>query len=169
MRPIVLAAAFVLAAVSGSAAAQVYKWTDENGKVHYGDKPQGARPAAKVAAPASGVQPANAGSAASAEECHTITCQGMRAEERRRAAQAEEQKRNTQAARSQLRSTPSGPSAAERERAAAVEKCKANRGVDCDKPGAINQWVQQDRPMTAQQQRDAVAARQAREAAARRY
>ena len=59
--------------------------------------------------------------------------------------------------------------AAERERAAAVEKCKANRGVDCDKPGAINQWVQQDRPMTAEQQRAAIAARNAREAAARRY
>lgn len=165
MRPIVLAAC-VLAAVSGPAGAQVYKWTDENGKVHYGDKPQGAKPATKIAAPA---QPASAGGAASLEECHTITCQGMRAEERKRAAQAEEQKRNAAAAPTPTRAAPAGPSAAERERAAAVEKCKVNRGVDCDKPAAINQWVQQDRPMTAQQQRDAVAARNAREAAARRY
>jgi Domain of unknown function (DUF4124) len=75
-----LTIACALLAVSGPAAAQVYKWTDENGKVHY--------------------------------------------------------------------------------------------GVDCDKPGAINQWVQQDRPMTAEQQRAAVAARNARnarETAARRY
>jgi hypothetical protein len=166
MRPIVLAAACILAAVSWPAGAQVYKWTDENGKVHYGDKPQGAKPATKIAAPA---QPASGAGTASLEECHSITCQGMRAEERKRAAQTEEQKRNAAAARTQSRSvTPSGPPAAGRERAAAVEKCKANRGVDCDKPAAINQWVQQDRPMTAQQQRDAVAARNAREAAARR-
>lgn len=168
MRSIVLATALVLTAASGPVAAQVYKWTDENGKVHYGDKPQGTRPATAIAPPAS--SPAPAGGTNSLEECHTITCQGMRAEERKRAAQAEEQKRNAAAARAQSRTaTPSGPSAAERERAAAVEKCKANRGVDCDNPAAINQWVQQDRPMTAEQRRAAVAARNAREAAARRY
>jgi hypothetical protein len=168
MRPIVLAAAFLLAAASGPVGAQVYKWTDENGKVHYGDKPQGTRPATAIASPARA--PAPAGGASSLEECHTITCQGMRAEERKRAAQAEEQRRNAAAARTQSRTAAqSGPSAAERERAAAVEKCKANRGVDCDKPAAINQWVQQDRPMTAEQRRAAVAARNAREAAARRY
>jgi hypothetical protein len=161
--------ACALLAVSGPAAAQVYKWTDANGKVHYGDKPQGAKAATTIATPATGTQPAGSAASSSLDDCHTITCQGMRAEQQKRAAQKEDSKR-AQTAGTQQRSTPSsGPSAAERERAAAVDKCKANRGVDCDKPGAINQWVQQDRPMTAEQQRAAVAARNAREAAARRY
>jgi hypothetical protein len=168
MHRIALTVACALLAVSWPAVAQVYKWTDENGKVHYGDKPQGAKAATTIAAPASGAQPAGAGGAASLEECHTITCQGMRAEQQKRAAQTEEQQRNAAAAGSQLRSgSSSGPSAAERERAAAVDKCKANRGVDCDKPAAVNQWVQQDRPLTREQQQAAVNARNAREAARR--
>jgi hypothetical protein len=93
----------------------------------------------------------------------------MRAEQQKRAAPKEESKRAQTAGTQQRATTSTGPTAAERERAAAVDKCKANRGVDCDKPGAINQWVQQDRPMTAEQQRAAVAVRNAREAAARRY
>jgi Domain of unknown function (DUF4124) len=166
MHRIALTVACALLAVSSPAVAQVYKWTDENGKVHYGDKPQGAKAATTIAPPASGAQPAGAGGAASLEECHTITCQGMRAEQQKRAAPGAASNR----AQAQQRSTAStGPSAAERERATAVDKCKSNRGVDCDKPGAINQWVQQDRPMTAEQQRAAVNARNAREAAARRY
>jgi Domain of unknown function (DUF4124) len=164
-----LTIACALLVVSGPAAAQVYKWTDENGKVHYGDKPQGAKPATKIATPATGTQPAGTAASSSLDDCHTITCQGMRAEQQKRAAQKEESKR-AQSAGTQQRSTPSsGPSAAERERAAAVRLALVDRGVDCDKPGAINQWVQQDRPMTAEQQRAAVAARNAREAAARRY
>ena len=166
-----LTIACALLAVSGPAAAQVYKWTDENGKVHYGDKPQGAKAATTIATPATGTQPAGA-AAGNLDDCHTITCQGMRAEQQKRAAQKEESKRAQTAGTLQRSTTSNGPSAAERERAAAVEKCKANRGVDCDKPGAINQWVQQDRPMTAEQQRAAVAARNARnarETAARRY
>lgn len=163
-----LTSACALLALSGPAAAQVYKWTDENGKVHYGDKPQGAKAVTTIATPAAGTQPAGA-AAGSLDDCHTITCQGMRAEQQKRAAQKEESKRAQTARAPQGAAASSGPSAAERERAAAVDKCKANRGVDCDKPSAINQWVQQDRPMTAEQQRAAVVARNAREAAARRY
>jgi hypothetical protein len=166
-----LTTAFALLAASGPAAAQVYKWTDENGKVHYGDKPQGAKAATTIAAPPPVAPPAGAAGSGSLESCHTITCQGLRADQQKRAAQSDESKR-AQSARTQQRATASsGPSAAERERAAAVDKCKANRGVDCDKPGAINQWVQQDRPLTREQQQAAVNARNARNAreAARRY
>lgn len=48
-------------------------------------------------------------------------------------------------------------------RARALERCKANRGVDCDDPKALRQWVSEERPMTAEQQQRAVAARRARE------
>lgn len=159
-----------LLAVAGPAAAQVYKWTDESGKVHYGDKPQGAKAATTIAPPATGTQPAGAVSG-SLDDCHTITCQGMRAEQQKRAAQKEESKRAQTAGTQQRATTSTGPTAAERERAAAIDKCKANRGVDCDKPGAINQWVQQDRPLTREQQQAAVNARNARQQreAMRRY
>lgn len=171
MHRIALTIACALLALSWPAAAQVYKWTDENGKVHYGDKPQGARAATTIAAPATGAQPAGAAASGSLDDCHTITCQGMRADQQRRAAQSEESKR-VQSAQTQQRSTvSSGPSAAERERAAAIDKCNANRGVDCDRPSAINQWVQQDRPLTREQQQEAVNARNARQQreAMRRY
>jgi hypothetical protein len=155
--------ACVLLGCALPAGAQVYKWTDENGKVHYGDKPQGARPATTVKGPAAGPQSGPSGGAASLEECHTITCQGMRADQQKRAAEAEQRKRAPASAQAKPRATPAtGPSAAERERAAAMEKCKANRGVDCDKPSGLNPWIQQDRPMTAEQQRAAVAARNER-------
>ena len=165
-----LTSACALLVLSGPAAAQVYKWTDENGKVHYGDKPQGAKAVTTIATPAAGTQPAGA-AAGSLDDCHTITCQGMRADQQKRAAQSEESKR-AQSAQTQQRATvSSGPSAAERERAAAIDKCNANRGVDCDKPSAINQWVQQDRPLTREQQQEAVNARNARQQreAMRRY
>ena len=170
MHRIALIFACALFTVSGPAAAQVYKWTDENGKVHYGDKPQGAKAATTIAPPATGTQPAGAASG-SLDDCHTITCQGMRAEQQKRAAQKEESKRAQAARAPQGAAASSGPSAAERERAAAVERCKANRGVDCDKPTAINQWVQQDRPLTREQQQAAVNARNARQQreAMRRY
>jgi len=165
-----LTSACALLVLSGPAAAQVYKWTDENGKVHYGDKPQGAKAVTTIATPAAGTQPAGA-AAGSLDDCHTITCQGMRAEQQKRAAQKEESKRAQTAGTQQRATTSTGPTAAERERAAAVDKCKANRGVDCDKPSAINQWVQQDRPLTREQQQAAINARNARQQreAMRRY
>jgi hypothetical protein len=152
----VLTCAFLT--VAFPAAAQVYKWTDENGKVHYGDKPSGAKAATTIAAPATGTQ-----AAGSLDDCHTITCQSMRADQQKRAAQKEESKRAPTARAPQGSTAASGPPAAERERAAAVEKCKANRGVDCDKPSTINQWVQQDRPLTREQQQAAINARNVRQ------
>ena len=69
-----------LAVVSLTASAQIYKWTDAQGKTHFSNvaPPQGVKatvvdPNAKegAAAPASG-------------ECYTIRCQGERLEERQR-------------------------------------------------------------------------------------
>ena len=54
------------------------------------------------------------------------------------------------------------PSAAEL-RARAVERCKANRGVDCESPQGLEEWLRQEQPMTEQQRRSAAAARLRRE------
>jgi len=48
-------------------------------------------------------------------------------------------------------------------RARALERCTSNRGVDCDDPKALRQWVNEERPMTAGEQQRAVAARRARD------
>jgi hypothetical protein len=54
------------------------------------------------------------------------------------------------------------PSAADL-RARAVERCKANRGVDCESPQGLEEWVRQEQPMTPQQRQSAAAARLHRE------
>lgn len=49
----------------------------------------------------------------------------------------------------------------------AVERCKSQRGVDCDSPGGQREWVQQERPISRQEQINAAAARRHREQCAR--
>lgn len=44
----------MLALAAGTATAQVYKWTDEKGRVHYGEKPPPDKPAARIVTPPSG-------------------------------------------------------------------------------------------------------------------
>jgi hypothetical protein len=180
------------------AAGQAYKWVDENGKTHYGDKPPAQAPKTTVAPPVSSGAPASGGATGSGnvprrfsecvsqacekvsradptcrtslcqeamslpDDCHTITCQGKRAEIDKRIAQMDQAKRDS-AARSAQRSTtttqqPGGDAA----RARAYERCKANRGVDCDTARGLAPWLREDRPITPEQQRAAAAARRAR-------
>lgn len=83
--------AFVLLLGFGThASAQIYKWTDAQGRVHFSNQspPQGVKaivvdPSAKEVPPAP---------AAEGKECHTIRCQGERLEERERQRAALEQK-----------------------------------------------------------------------------
>ena len=49
----------------------------------------------------------------------------------------------------------------------AKQKCEANHGVDCNSSEGLKEWVEQDRPMTAEQQRAAAAARLKREQCAK--
>jgi hypothetical protein len=83
LRPLLLIVA-VLAA--GSAAAQTYRWVDQNGKVHYSNiqPPKGVQ--ATVVDPDSKAGPP----AAESGECYTIRCQGERMEERQRRRDAED-------------------------------------------------------------------------------
>jgi hypothetical protein len=46
-------AACIWLAMTGAASAQVYKWVDEHGKIHYGDRPPDEERASKLAAPKS--------------------------------------------------------------------------------------------------------------------
>ena len=81
-----IAVLIALALLSLPASAQIYKWTDANGKTHFSNvaPPQGVKatvvdPSAKEGAPSP-----------ETSECYTVRCQGERMEERqRRREQAE--------------------------------------------------------------------------------
>lgn len=64
--------------LSTDAAAQVYKWRDARGVVHYGEKPPAGTAAAAVDARPYGVETGEP------PACHTILCQGARMEEQKR-------------------------------------------------------------------------------------
>ena len=81
---------FLLLALSAPASAQIYRWTDADGRTNFSNTPppQGVKstivdPNAKEGPPA-----------AESTECHTIRCQGERLEER-------ERKRSTEQAKAQ--------------------------------------------------------------------
>jgi hypothetical protein len=81
-----LATLLVLAALAAPAAAQIYRWTDAEGKVHFSNTtpPPGVK-ATVVDPNAKEVPPAP-----ESTECYTIRCQGERMEERQRRREAEE-------------------------------------------------------------------------------
>jgi hypothetical protein len=180
---------------------QAYKWVDDKGVTHYGDKPPAQNPATQVAPPTSSAAPAPTAGAGSSDppsrfsecrsqacesvwrvdptcrtslcqeamslpdDCHTITCQAKRAEIKKRVAQIDQAKRDS-AARSAQRSTTSSTTQAQSAEAAlrarAYERCKANRGVDCDTQSGLMPWLRAERPITPEEQRAAAAARRAR-------
>jgi hypothetical protein len=75
-------------AAAGSAAAQIYRWTDASGRVHFSNAapPPGAN-AVVVDPDARQVPPGP-----ESTECHTIRCQGERLEERTRRREAEQER-----------------------------------------------------------------------------
>jgi hypothetical protein len=78
---IVLALVFALACAP--AAAQIYRWTDQNGNVHYSNQKPPEGVAATVIDESAG-QAGQASPPAESKECYTIRCQGERMEERQR-------------------------------------------------------------------------------------
>ncbi|MGH9579249.1 MAG: DUF4124 domain-containing protein, partial [Terriglobales bacterium] len=175
-----------------------YKWVDDKGVTHYGDKPPAQKPATEVAPPPSPGGSAPGGAAVAGDpprrfsecvsqacekvfrvdptcrtslcqeamslpdNCHTITCQAKRAEIEKRIAQMDQAKRDPAARSTQRSTTPSATQSGDAARARAQERCKANRGVDCESAQGLARWIREDRPITPQQQRDAAAARRAR-------
>ena len=76
-------ALIVMLALAGAAGAQqrAYKWTDEKGGVHYGEKPPPNVRATPVDTQPYGVEAGDA-------QCHTIACQGEKLEADRRSQAA---------------------------------------------------------------------------------
>jgi hypothetical protein len=78
----------VLAAASAPAAAQIYRWVDANGVVHYSNT----KPPKEVKVTVFDADAKEAPPSADSTECHTIRCQGERMEERQRRRDADEAK-----------------------------------------------------------------------------
>ena len=74
--------AMLLAA--SSASAQMYKWTDKDGKVRYGDAPPPGAKTSSVKAPASGAAPAPASAAGDAKKKGPLTAAEQEQEFRKR-------------------------------------------------------------------------------------
>jgi hypothetical protein len=70
--------ALLLALVSASAAAQVYRWVDKSGTVHYSNE----QPAAEVEATQLPIDAKAGPPSADTQECYSVRCQGERMEER---------------------------------------------------------------------------------------
>jgi len=95
--------ALLLAAAAGSAPAQIYRWTDASGRVHFSntEPPPGTK--AVVVDPNARQVPPGPESA----ECYTIRCQGERMEERNRKRESEQAR--TAAEREALERTAAVP------------------------------------------------------------
>ena len=84
----------LLMGASFAASAQIYRWTDAQGRVNFSNTPPPAGTQAVVVDPNAKEGPPSADSA----ECYTIRCQGERMEERERRREAELAKETAQRA-----------------------------------------------------------------------
>jgi len=50
---------------------------------------------------------------------------------------------------------------AQKRRERAITRCRENRGVDCDSPDGLKEWIQQERPITDEERARAAGARRA--------
>jgi hypothetical protein len=121
--PLVVAVSTLLLVIGSTCGAEVYKWVDENGVTNYGSAPPPDRKARQLPKDAPGLTivpatpPPAASAAASGKDGNSTDDRIDRLErelelERARRASASE--------------------AAADERRAAIERCEANRGIDCD-------------------------------------
>ena len=55
------------------------------------------------------------------------------------------------------------PAAQETARDRAIKRCKENRGTDCQSREGLREWLQQEKPLTKEQQQSAAGARRHRE------
>ena len=78
----------ILLTVSAQASAQIYRWTDAEGRTNFSNTPPPQGVKATVVDPNAKEGPP----AAESTECHTIRCQGERLEERERRRVAEQEK-----------------------------------------------------------------------------
>jgi hypothetical protein len=127
--------------LSSTTLAQVYKWIDERGVTHYGDKPPAHHSTTQISIPkeppASERNPANARARCSSDDCGKSNRSDAQSNPPSRARQTTGISSSDQPTTAEL--TPIQK---------AIADCKANRGADCNKPDEIDRWVRQNTPLT---------------------
>ena len=114
--------------------AQINKWVDENGRVHYGDRPPANKPSTTVQIQKS--PPATVQNEASS------VAPGKPSAEQPKAGAAGDSPIDRMKAEQ-----------AQKQRERLIAECKNNRGINCDSPEAVKQMLRDDTPQTAEQQR----------------
>lgn len=139
------------------ATAQVHRWVDEQGRVHYGDRPMGgsgttlriraesatAPSAPPAAAPTGQPSPMSARQAPAPAKPAAATSPPVID---RMLAQQQQQQRAVS-----IGPKPA-PTAQSPGMAALIAQCKANRGVDCDTPQGMRTLQQENTPITREEQ-----------------
>ncbi len=115
------------------APAQINKWVDENGRVHYGDRPPANKPST------------------------TIQIQKSPPTARNEAPNAATGKPSVEPPKAGAAGDPPVDPAkaqeAQKQRERLIVECKNNRGINCDNPEAVKQMQSDDTPQTAEQRR----------------
>lgn len=149
MKPRLATLLLLLLAFSSLGQAQVQRWVDEKGVVHYGDRPPAAANPRAVqlhvtpAAPAASVaKPAAAPAARTPRE--------GRSDSAPRPAAAAPGTIDRMLARNATAGQADHNVAANRQ--SLIAQCKANRGVDCDTPQGIRALEQANTPITREEQ-----------------
>lgn len=144
-----LAAAFVMAL---PAAAQVHRWVDAQGRVHYGDRPLGEtgttlRIRAESATAPVGVPGASAATNARAASPAARTAPATSTTPAPKPSTVDRLIAQQRTAGTAAPPTPQSPGMAQ-----LIAECKANRGVDCETPQGMRRMQQENTAPTREEQ-----------------
>ena len=155
--------------LSSLASGQVYKWTDEQGKVHYGDQPPNQQSSKQIAVQKSAIsnsagtaEPGSGPVEFSADpRCNGSNCVNAAP------PQAPAQRSADTQPNMPIKSERLGSAAEAKQKA--IAKCEANRGAKCKDPDVIRSWIAEDTPITPEEQARAAGERRFREEQERLY
>jgi hypothetical protein len=134
--------------LSTAAVGQVYKWVDARGVTHYGDKPPAHQSTTRIIVP---TEPPQADAHAKRERaagqagCSSSDCRKPDAMDAAKSPPSHAQQKTDVRKADQLTTATLDPTPK------AIADCKANRGVDYDKPAEIQNWVRQNTPPTPEE------------------
>jgi hypothetical protein len=144
------AAAAALAALAPPAAAQVHRWVDAQGRVHYGDRPLGESGTTLRIRPEAATPPAAGSAGAGAAQ---RPAPPPRAAPLGAPAPAPKPATVDRLITQQRAAGPAAPPTARSPgMAQLIAECKANRGVDCETPQGMRRMQQENTPPTSEEQ-----------------
>jgi hypothetical protein len=139
--------AALVAAAALPAVAGVHRWVDEQGQVHYGDRPMSASASTLRIRAESATAPATAPAAPAAAAAKPPAGSSPSTADRTPPRQ-----RPTAPAPQAAPAAQTTPSAQAPGMASLIAQCKANRGVDCETPQGMRNLQRENTPITREEQ-----------------